>query len=69
MNDSNEKSVNPEDTLVNKLAAPIIKQHKKTLRFTSRNREAWKRMNRPEKLSRMERGAVFINRLMERLGS
>lgn len=53
--------MNSEDQLVQQLAAPIIAQHKKDKGFLGRrNRSAHKRMNRPEKLDKLEKGAAFI---------
>lgn len=56
-----------EDTLVKQLAAPIIREHKQSKKFNRRNRAAWNRMNRPEKLDKMEKGAAIIMNFLGRL--
>lgn len=53
-----------EDQLVKQLAAPILAEHKLNKKFMSRNRKAHLRMNRPEKLEKMERGANMFMRLL-----
>lgn len=53
-----------EDQLVKQLAAPIIAEHKQNKKFLRRNRKAYLRMNRPEKLDKMERGANMFMRLL-----
>lgn len=60
--------MNTEDKLVQQLAEPIIAQHKKDKGFLGRrNRSAWLRMNRPEKLEKMEKGSDFIFGVLGRL--
>ena len=53
-----------EDQLVKQMAAPIIAEHKQNKKFLRRNRSAWLRMNRPEKLEKMDKGGDVIMRLL-----
>ena len=57
-----------EDKLVAQLAAPMIAEFKKQKKFTSRNRSPWKRMNRPCKTSKIEAGALFIDKILKTRG-
>lgn len=65
--DDDVTEANPlEDQIVKQLAAPIIEQHQRDKKFYARNRSATKRMNRPEKLAKMEKGAEFFMGILSR---
>jgi DNA anti-recombination protein RmuC len=65
---TNEPTVDQQtDELARKLTAPMIKAFaKKKARFNSQNRDAWKRMNRPEKEELIQRGGDKILNLIAR---
>jgi hypothetical protein len=54
------------DALVAQLAAPILAAHKHTKKFSSRCRNAWKTMNRPDKIEKIEKGSSFLLSFFER---
>ena len=55
------------DELARQLTAPMIKAFaKKKARFHSQNRDSWKRMHRPEKEERIQRGGDKILALIDR---
>jgi hypothetical protein len=54
------------DALVAQLAAPILATHKRSMKFSSRCRKAWKTMNRPSKIEKIERGSSFLLSFFER---
>ena len=56
-----------EHAAVDAIAAPIIKEVRNSLAFKgSRNRAAWKRMNRPTKTAKIDAGASFILSFLDR---
>jgi hypothetical protein len=57
-----------EDNLVAKIAAPMIASFKKSRKFNSQNRSAWKRMNRPCKAIKIEAGVAFIDKFLKNVG-
>ena len=69
-----EPKVNPEDfteaehAAVDKMAAPILADNKRRKKFLSRNRNNWKRMNTPVKISKREKGSEFIFSILARAG-
>ena len=76
MSTNPNSQVNPDDfteeqhAAVDAMAAPIIEGRRKNLEadshFHRKNRMAHKRMNRPEKLDRMDKGAKFTLDLIDR---
>lgn len=73
---NSDTNVNPENfsaaehEAVDAMAAPIIEhfegEKKADRKFSSRNRSAWNRMNRPEKTDRIDKGADMITRLIDK---
>lgn len=59
--------MNQTDQLAEQLAAPIIKKFRKsTAKFGARNRDSWKRMNRPHKVASMEAGLTKVYAILDR---
>ena len=57
-----------EHAAVDRMAAPIIASNKANKRFRGqRNRKVWMRMNRPEKMEAIERGATKIHAFLDRV--
>jgi len=56
-----------EHAAVDAMSIPLIRELKRRKSFRGRrNRDAFKRMDRPEKQDAMERGASFITSFLER---
>ena len=78
---TNENEANPENltmedfsaaehAAVDAMAAPLIKhfadEKSSDKKFSSQNRKAWNRMNRPDKTQKIDTGASIIHSLIDK---